>query len=155
MRARALIRWRRGVPRTLAVFAALLAAGWAAEAHEVVIDYDVAPSVELRARVVGAGALAGGIVEIYPPGAESPAKTGVADERGRYVFRPERPVAEGIWRFRVRGGGHAHVIEVPLGQNAAPRSGSTRLSPLQYAVMIGCALWGLLGTGLYVARRRH
>jgi nickel transport protein len=125
-----------------------------ASAHELVIDYEVAPSVELRARVAGGGPMAGGIVEVYPPREDSPAATGVCDDRGRYVFRPEPPVQAGTWRFRVRGGGHAHLVEIPLGEPAQAHSGSSRLSPLQYAVMIGCALWGLLGTALYVTRRR-
>jgi nickel transport protein len=125
-----------------------------AAGHEVVIDYEVVPSVELHARVGGGEPMAGGIVEVYPPGADSPTATGVCNDRGRYVFRPEPPVQAGTWRFRVRGGGHAHVVEVPLGGAAETRTGSSRLSPLQYAVMIGCALWGLLGTALYVTRRR-
>ena len=149
---------RRVMARVVRV--ALLTAGlWllltgAASAHELVIDYEVVPSVELRAMVAGGGPMAGGIVEVYPPGADSPAATGVCDDRGRYVFRPDPPVEKGTWRFRVRGGGHAHLVEVPLGGPAEARSGSSRLSPLQYAVMIGCALWGLLGTALYVTRRR-
>jgi hypothetical protein len=147
---------RRGL---VVLVAGLLGGIWLgagpARAHEVVIDYDVVPSVELRARTGGGEPMAGGIVDVYPPGAESPAATGVCDDTGRYVFRPEPPVAEGVWRFRVRLAGHAHLVEVPLGgDEAASRTGSTRLSPLQYAVMIGCALWGLLATALYVSRRR-
>ena len=125
-----------------------------ARAHEVVVDYEVVPSVEIVAWTGAGEPMAGGIVAVYPPGAERPTATGVCDDRGRYVFRPEPPVAEGTWRFRVRLGGHAHVVEVPLAGEEAAQSGTTRLSPLQYAVMIGCAMWGLLATALYVSRRR-
>jgi hypothetical protein len=154
MRANNEVKWRALAVAAVSLTAAAVFGAGPARAHEVVVEYEVAPSVELRARTGAGEPMAGGLVEVYPPGADSPVTTGVCDDRGRYVFRPDPPVAEGTWLFRVRQGGHAHEVEVPLAGEAATRRGSTRLSPLQYAVMIGCALWGLLATALYVSRRR-
>lgn len=145
----------RGVGR---VWVALLAVATAlpALAHEVVVRYETRSGVEVTAQFGGGVPLAGAIVEVYPPGSETPATTGVCDDRGRFLFFPTQPVDEGTWRLKVRHSGHAQVIEVPLGDTDtdAPASGTTRLGTLQYVVMTACVVWGLIGTALFFARRR-
>jgi len=140
------------------VWVALLAVAAAipALAHEVIVRYETRSGVEIAAQFAGGVPLAGAIVEVYAPGNETPATTGVCDDRGRFLFFPSQPVEAGSWRLKVRHSGHAQTIEVPLGDAGAeaPASGTTRLGTLQYVVMTACAVWGLIGTALFFARRR-
>lgn len=148
--------------------AVLLAAGNAdsTHAHGVNVGYTTTQQtvtvVDIRATFDTGEPMSGAQVTIYAPdNPAAPWQSGTCDADGRYTFTPDSSIP-GTWEVQVRKAGHGSYIYVEVGEAgeegaAAPLAsqvvagGSSNYTPLQYVVMGGCVVWGLIGTALFFA----
>ena len=123
-----------------------------AYAHGAHIDYTVNTSVEIVARYDTGEPMAGAQVLVYAPDdPATPQLTGICDESGRFTFVPDR---DGTWDVQVRLSGHGDMVHIPVGEGVTTSEDSGGYSALQIAMMSLCVIWGLIGTALYIRRRK-
>lgn len=151
-------------------------------AHGIDVQVTLTPittvAIALDARFEGGEALADAQVTVYAPDdAKTPWLRGTADEAGHYVFVADVTNA-GTWDIQVRKAGHGEWINVALdadtvemtqanapGDTAASTTlriaddassgGSTGYTTAQIVLMAASVIWGMVGTALYVSRRRE
>lgn len=137
--------------------AALLiaAAPAGAFAHGASIGLTEARGMVVEARYDTGDAMSRAQVAVFAPDdPAAPWLTGVTDEQGRFSFVPDGP--PGQWAVQVRQAGHGamgHFLWGADGATSAPAAPAT--TTLQRLVMIGCVLWGCIGTALYFRRPRR
>jgi nickel transport protein len=152
------------------ILAVLVAAGstHSALAHGVNVGYTTTQHtvtvVDIRATFDNGEPMSGAQVTIYAPdNPAAPWQNGTCNTDGRYTFTPDASIP-GTWEVQVRKAGHGSYIYVEVGEaggeagTAAPLASqvvagsSSGYTPLQYVVMGGCVVWGLVGTALFFAR---
>jgi nickel transport protein len=142
-------------------------------AHGVHLDYTATTKtitvIEIVATFDTGEPMRGGQVAIFAPdNPKTPWQTGVCDNEGRYRFTPDASLA-GTWEVQVRQSGHGAILYINVEPEtpstvaaAAPGAESLALqvqassghyTPLQYALMGGCVVWGFVGTALYFSRK--
>ncbi|RKD28787.1 carboxypeptidase-like regulatory domain-containing protein [Thermohalobacter berrensis] len=120
-------------------------------AHGAEIEYNANITYKITAKYDNGKPMAGAQVIIYAPDNPStPWKKGVCDENGNFTFIPDTS-KKGNWTIQVRKAGHGTSIYIPIDEKMAT-SGKTGYSSLQLILMIGCVVWGLVGTSLYFRR---
>jgi nickel transport protein len=123
-----------------------------AYAHGAHIDYSINASVEIVARYDTGEPMAGAQVTVYAPGdPATPHSSGICDEAGRFIFVPDR---DGTWDVQVRLSGHGDMVHIPVGEGMTTGGGGGGYSALQIVIMALCVIWGLIGTALYIRRRK-
>lgn len=148
----------------------------AAQAHGAKIEYKIAPAIALQAMYDAGEPMTTAQVTVYAPSDPSkPWLTGKTDKEGRFSFVPD-PAIAGEWVVQAREAGHGAMIHVTLGNDsAAAQDGasgaaasgaasgtpvaaapvqSEAQSPLQRWLMGASAVWGLIGTALFFARKK-
>ena len=121
-------------------------------AHGAQIEYTVGLLVEIQATYDSGEPMAGGQVTIYAPGdPTTPWATGVCDEEGSFLFRPD-PGQPGTWDVQVRQAGHGDMVHIDIAEGMAG-SGGGGFTTAQILLMAACVGWGFVGTALYFSRR--
>jgi nickel transport protein len=123
-------------------------------AHGVNIEYNASTTVEIVASYDTGEPMSGGQVTVYAP--DDPAMpwlTGTCDEDGRFTFTPDSS-KPGTWDVQVRLAGHGDIVHIPIGEGAPAGDGDSGYSVTQIVLMSVCVIWGLIGTALYLKRRR-
>ncbi|MDY6917926.1 MAG: carboxypeptidase regulatory-like domain-containing protein [Chloroflexota bacterium] len=144
-------KWKLGVYLAFVVIALLVPT--TVYAHGVDIYYTSSTVVEIVAAYDTGEPMAGAQVAVYAPDELStPWLTGVCDEEGRFSFSPDTS-KPGTWDVQVRLAGHGDIVHIAVGGGTAASSGGG-YSVLQIVLMSLCVVWGLIGTALYVLRRR-
>ncbi|MEA1959413.1 MAG: carboxypeptidase-like regulatory domain-containing protein [Chloroflexota bacterium] len=125
-----------------------------AYAHGAEIEYAFNTSIEIVAKYDSGEPMSGAQVTVYAPSdPATPWLTGVCDDEGRFAFTPDASDA-GTWDVQVRLAGHGDIVHIPIGEDTVAAGGSSGYSVLQIVLMSICVIWGLIGTALYVSRRR-
>jgi nickel transport protein len=159
----------------LPVLALMLAAiPRSADAHGTLVEssltrrVQVELEVEVHATYHSGRPMAGASVRVMAPGDDqTPYLVGTCDDDGRFVFQPPADRV-GTWEVQVRLQGHGGTVQLDVEPPAdgagagaeAPAtvrveaSSSPHLSAMQIVVMVGCVVWGLVGTALFFTRRR-
>ncbi|MCU0536058.1 MAG: carboxypeptidase-like regulatory domain-containing protein [Hydrococcus sp. Prado102] len=148
--------------------------GWQGKtlAHGVTINYEMTQAIAIEAAYDTGEPMAKAQVIVYAPDNPStPWQKGTTDEKGKFVFTPDRAKA-GNWEITVRQAGHGDVLVVPVESQTAsntpptpktPETPETKqatssdlgtLTPLQKGLMSGSVIWGFVGTALFFARRK-
>lgn len=123
-----------------------------AYAHGTYIEYSSNTSIEITAKYDTGEPMAGAQVTVYTPDdPATPWSTGVCDEEGRFSFVPDQ---DGTWGVRVRLSGHGDFVHIPVGEGMATSDEGGGYSVLQVVLMSVCVVWGLIGTALYISRRK-
>lgn len=135
--------------------------------------------VALDAAFESGEAMSGAQVTVYAPDdPQTPWLTGACDDRGQFVFTADlnKP---GTWEIQVRKAGHGEWLKIALepdmievvetnaaGTGEAVQTlriadgggrltgGDSGFSTGQILLMSGSVIWGLVGTALYMSRRR-
>ncbi|NJM87901.1 MAG: carboxypeptidase regulatory-like domain-containing protein [Hydrococcus sp. RU_2_2] len=148
--------------------------GWQGRtlAHGVSINYAITQAIAIQAAYDTGEPMAKAQVIVYAPDNPStPWQKGMTDEKGKFIFIPDRAKA-GNWEVTVRQAGHGDVIVIPVesqtASNASPTLPTSKppetkqatssspgtLTPLQKGLMSGSVIWGFVGTALFFARRK-
>ena len=125
-----------------------------AYAHGARIEYKSSMAIEIVAKFDSGEPMDGAQVVVYAPDAPStPWLTGICDGEGRFTFTPdsEKP---GTWDVQVRQAGHGDIIHIPVGEGTVSTASSGGYSVLQIVLMSVCVIWGIVGTALYLSRRK-
>ena len=89
----------------------------------------------------------------------------MTDEEGNFIFAPDH-YQPGYWEIKVRQAGHGNLVSVPFQVDKlenSPRKNISKSSyylasttrdynPIQRGLMIGCVIWGFVGTSLFFSR---
>lgn len=145
-----------------------------AQAHGALIEYKTASAIALQAKYDNGEAMTTAQIAVYAPNnPDKPWLTGKGDHQGRFSFVPD-PAITGEWMVQAREAGHGAMVYFTVGGNpavadagasasvaaasAAPataaRLESTAQTPLQRWLMGASAVWGLIGTALFFARKK-
>ena len=123
-----------------------------AQAHGTTISYSMGLIVEVQATFDSGEPMAAAQVNVFAPDdPENPWLTGVTDDEGRFVFKPD-PAIPGDWDVQVRQAGHGDIIQIPI-EEGARAAGTTGFTPVQIALMSASIIWGFIGTALFFMRR--
>jgi nickel transport protein len=123
-----------------------------AYAHGVYINYTTTMAIEVVALFDTGEPMAGAQVLVYAPDdSTTPYLTSTCDDAGRFVFTPDQ---DGIWDVQVRLSGHGEWVHIPVGEGMTASDSGGGYGALQIVLMSVCVIWGLIGTALYVRRRK-
>jgi nickel transport protein len=121
-------------------------------AHGAHIGYSINTSIEITAEYDTGEPMAGAQVTVYAPDdPATPYLTGTCDEAGRFTFVPDQ---DGTWDVQVRLSGHGDIVHIPVSEGMATGDSSGGYSTPQIVIMSLCVIWGLVGTALYIRRRK-
>jgi len=141
-------------------------------AHGVKIQHEIIPAIKINAVYDTNTPLANASVTVYAPNNPSqPWLKGTTDEKGNFIFSPNS-TQSGAWEIKVRQAGHGGLISIPFqvdksdnsqdnqntkntkntNSNYSLATRSNDYNPLQKGLMIGCIIWGFVGTSLFFWR---
>jgi nickel transport protein len=125
-----------------------------AYAHGARIEYVVDMAIEIVAMYDNGEPMGGAQVMVYAPDdLTDPWLTGLCDDEGRFTFVPDG-TKPGTWDVQVRQAGHGDIVHIPVGEGAVSTESSGGYSTLQIVLMSVCVIWGIIGTALYLSRRK-
>lgn len=128
---------------------------------------DVRTEVEIEATDHAGSPMSEAQVNVFAPGnTASPWLVGSCDEDGRFVFEPPHDLP-GTWEVQVLHHGHGGRVSFEIAPPVEGReelentpasvriesSSQPHTTLLQRVVMVGCVVWGLVGTALFFLRR--
>ncbi|MGD1716439.1 carboxypeptidase regulatory-like domain-containing protein [Dapis sp. BLCC M172] len=137
-------------------------------AHGVKIKHQITPSIKINAVYDTGLPLANAPVTVYAPNAPNkPWLKGTTDQEGNFIFSPDSSQS-GYWEIKVRQAGHGELVSIPFEVDKSHNYDNKKISnsnyylastyndynPLQKGLMIGCVMWGFVGTGLFFWRSR-
>ncbi|MDY7015455.1 MAG: carboxypeptidase regulatory-like domain-containing protein [Cyanobacteriota bacterium] len=152
------------LPLALLAILGFSAKGWA---HGTAISYKIEQAIAIEATYDSGKPMANAQVLIYAP--DNPSQVwqkGTTDERGKFVFIPDR-ARSGNWEVAVRQAGHGEIAVIPIppetatvppdSETAEPQPVSISeepetLTPLQKGTLVGSTIWGFVGTALFFMR---
>ncbi|MGK7921901.1 MAG: carboxypeptidase regulatory-like domain-containing protein [Trichodesmium sp.] len=135
-------------------------------AHGVKIQHENISAIKINAVYDTNTPLANAAVTIYAPNNPSqPWLKGTTDEQGNFIFSPDT-AESGYWEIKVRQAGHGGLISIPFQVDKSDNSQNNKITksnyslatkshdynPLQKGLMIGCIIWGFVGTSLFFWR---
>ena len=157
------MKWQFVIPL---VFLSLLSLQGKANPHGVKIQHQVTQAIKINAVYHTGSPLANAPVKVYAPNAPNKVwLKGITDEEGNFIFAPDDS-QPGYWEIKVRQAGHGELVTVPFKVDKSedyPKkninnsdyhlaSTSRDYNPLQIGLMIGCVMWGFVGTALFFWR---
>jgi len=135
-------------------------------AHGVKIEHQITPAIKINAVYDTGLPLVNTPVTVYAPNTPSkPWLKGTTNEEGNFIFSFDSS-QPGYWQIKVGQAGHGELVSIPLqvdkshnfnnkkinNSNYYLASTSNDYNPLQKGFMIGCIVWGFVGTGLFFWR---
>jgi len=137
------------------LFLVLLIGASSAEAHGARVIWELrGDSVFVSAAFDDGMPMDSAQVTVFSGAAPSePWLTGFTDDRGEFVFLPDRSEASN-WDVQVRKAGHGDIVHLSLGSDAEYAGGGGGFSALQTVLMSACVVWGFIGTAFFFASRR-
>ncbi len=157
------MKWQFVIPL---IFLSALSLQGKTIAHGVKIKHQITPAIKINAVYDTGLPLANAPVTVYAPNTPSkPWLKGTTDEEGNFIFSPDSSQS-GYWEIKVRQAGHGQLVSIPFQVDKSYNSDNEKISnsnyylastsndynPLQKGLMIGCIVWGFLGTGLFFWR---
>lgn len=161
-------RVRAAYPAVAAALCCLMPVG--VQAHGALIEYKTVPGIALQAKYDNGELMTTAQITVYAPNnPDQPWLTGKGDKEGRFSFVPD-PAITGAWKIMAREAGHGAMAHFMVGGKAAAADAgasapaataapaaaveTTAQSPLQRWLMGASAVWGLIGTALFFARKK-
>lgn len=161
------MKWKLLIPLILLSSTGLATS---ANAHGVTVQHQIAmtQTIEINAAYDSGEPMANAQITVYAPDdPATPWLQGMADERGRFLFVPDRSQV-GSWDVKVRKAGHGDIISIPLveekpiSETVEPSSqlttvtskASSSYSTLQKWLMAASTIWGFVGTALFFSRNK-
>lgn len=156
------MKWQLVIPL---IFLSSLSLQGRAIAHGVKIQHQVIPGIKINATYDSGTPLTNAQVTVYAP--NEPAKPwlkGTTDNQGNFIFSPDFSES-GYWEIQVRQAGHGGMVSIPFEgdksnnnmsySNNYLASSSNDYNPIQKGLMIGCVIWGFVGTALFFWRFKN
>jgi nickel transport protein len=137
-------------------------------AHGVAIEHEMTQAIAIEAIYDTGEPMAKAQVIVYAPdNSSTPWQKGTTDEKGKFVFVPDRAKA-GNWKITVQQAGHGDVIVIPIESETASNIPPTptpekeqvdpdnpeTLTSLQKGLMSSSVIWGFVGTAFFFSRRK-
>ena len=138
----------------VAIGLALLMLPTGAYAHGARVEYIGSTAIEIVAKYDNGEPMGGAQVVVYAPDDPStPWLTGTCDSEGSFTFTPDSS-KPGTWDVQVRQAGHGDMVHISVEDGMVGSSGAGGYSVTQIVLMSVCVIWGIIGTALYLSRRR-
>ncbi|MDE5069942.1 MAG: carboxypeptidase-like regulatory domain-containing protein [Trichodesmium sp. St16_bin4-tuft] len=157
------MKWQFVIPL---IFLSLLSLEGKASPHGVKIQHQITKAIKINAVYDSGNPLSNASVTVYAPNfPNKPWLQGMTDEEGNFIFAPDH-YQPGSWEIKVRQAGHGNLVSVPFQVDKLenyPRKNISKSSyylasttrdynPIQRGLMIGCVIWGFVGTSLFFWR---
>ncbi|NEP87380.1 MAG: carboxypeptidase regulatory-like domain-containing protein [Okeania sp. SIO2C2] len=157
------MKWQFAIPL---IFLSSVSLQGKAIAHGVKIQHQITQAIKINATYDTGAPLPNASVTVYAP--IEPNKVwlkGTTDEQGNFIFHPDSSLS-GTWEIKVRQAGHGGLVSIPFQVDKSNNyhhhnvsknhkylaNISNDYNPLQKGLMIGCTMWGFVGTTLFFWR---
>ena len=160
------MKWQFVIPL---IFLSLLSLQGKANPHGVKIQHQIIQAIKINAIYDTGTPLANAPVTVYAPNTPNapnkPWLKGITDNEGNFIFAPDYS-QPGYWEIKVSQAGHGKLVSISFQVDKSENNPRKNISNsdyylastfkdynlLQRGLIIGCVMWGFVGTALFFWR---